>query len=273
MSDANKKDLLTLYRWYGQAGTPNLTIKTKYDEKSKTFTMFLHQETAPTPKQIEKLPVLIPIKMALIDKNGNEIELLLKNGEKSLGYETVIEFDDYDFVYEFVNVHEKPVLSALRNFSAPVKMEIVDQTLDDLIFLFANDKDPFNKWDSGQKLCKRIIFDIYENAKQYGENYLDYIDNITDIPPTLYESFRKVLNDKSLDCHFIALALMIPTPSQLIGDIKNADPLLLYHICNNVSKKIACHLSDDFYRVMKENDPDPSKWKIIIKNIYLKAIR
>jgi aminopeptidase N len=39
MSDANgKRDLSALGRWYSQAGTPELTIKTAYSDFQQTFT-------------------------------------------------------------------------------------------------------------------------------------------------------------------------------------------------------------------------------------------
>lgn len=40
--------------------------------------------------------------------------------------------------------------SLLRNFSAPVKMTVEGQTDEQLLFLFANDTDPFNRWVQGR---------------------------------------------------------------------------------------------------------------------------
>lgn len=40
----------------------------------------------------------------------------------------------------------EPVPSLLRDFSAPVKMTVEGQTDEQLVFLFANDSDPFNRW-------------------------------------------------------------------------------------------------------------------------------
>ncbi|KAJ1493741.1 peptidase M1, alanyl aminopeptidase, partial [Baffinella frigidus] len=54
-----------------------------------------------------------------------------------------------DFVLE--GVTEEPVLSLLRGFSAPVKLEI-ERSEEELAFLMANDSDPFNKWEAGQEI-------------------------------------------------------------------------------------------------------------------------
>lgn len=258
MADANNKDLSSIKTWYFQAGTPVLTIKPEYDSNSKIYKINVHQMTPPTPNQTDKLPVLIPIKMGLLDKSGKEMELKLKGNNNKLGTETVLEFDKTEHTYEFEDVYEKPVLSALRNFSAPVKMTIVDQTMEDLIFLVGHDTDPFNKWEANQILCKKIIMENYEKAISMGDEYLDKMDEFIEIPESLFESFRKVLLDEKLDGKFKSLALSLPSPSEFIVDIKEADPLVLTHINGFLTKKIAINLRDDFDKVMRENDAPPS---------------
>lgn len=59
---------------------------------------------------------------------------------------------------EFVidNVKEDFVVSLLRGFSAPIRL-IHDVNDNDLAFLVANDTDPFNRYEAGQRLLKRII--------------------------------------------------------------------------------------------------------------------
>ena len=39
----------------------------------------------------------------------------------------------------------EPVASILRDFSAPVKLNVEGQTDEQLLFLFAHDSDPFNR--------------------------------------------------------------------------------------------------------------------------------
>lgn len=54
--------------------------------------------------------------------------------------------------------------SLLRDFSAPVKMTVEGQSDDDLVFLFANDSDPFNRWDAGQRLAMKLVHSLYHAA-------------------------------------------------------------------------------------------------------------
>ena len=152
MSAANgDKDLSTLFRWYDQAGTPNVKIKTTYNETDHTYTLRATQETPPTPRQKEKVPVLIPLQMALLGEDGKEMSLKLRVDQATppadpVITEIVLEFDTAEATYVFEDVPSKPVLSILRSFSAPVKLEIEGQTDKDLRFLVKNDSDGFNRW-------------------------------------------------------------------------------------------------------------------------------
>jgi aminopeptidase N len=66
-----------LYR-YQQAGTPKLTVQTRYDSSAKTYTIKLQQSTPATAGQDSKKPVMIPVAMGLLGKDGQEMQLKLK---------------------------------------------------------------------------------------------------------------------------------------------------------------------------------------------------
>ena len=52
----------------------------------------------------------------------------------------------------FVGLDAEPVPSILRGFSAPVILDF-DYTDAQLLTLLANDTDPFNRWEAGQRLA------------------------------------------------------------------------------------------------------------------------
>lgn len=58
-----------------------------------------------------------------------------ESGQKSM----VLRVDQERQEFVFTDVASEPVPSLLRDFSAPVKMEVKGQTDDDLIFLLAHD--------------------------------------------------------------------------------------------------------------------------------------
>ena len=58
--------------------------------------------------------------------------------------------------FRFIDIPSAPVPSLLRSFSAPVKV-MRDWRDDELAFLFAHDRDEFNRWDAGQQLMLRHL--------------------------------------------------------------------------------------------------------------------
>lgn len=58
--------------------------------------------------------------------------------------------------YAFDDIEEDCVLSVLRGFSAPVRLDypFSDATLS---FILAHDTDAFNRWEAGQILTSRVI--------------------------------------------------------------------------------------------------------------------
>src|SRR6202044_405407 len=68
----------------------------------------------------------------------------------------VIELKDAERSIVFRHVPERPTLSFLRGFSAPVRVDD-DLTEEDLIVLSRHDSDNFNRWQSLQSLASRIL--------------------------------------------------------------------------------------------------------------------
>lgn len=82
-----------------------------------------------------------------------------------LGREAVLRLEGAEQTFVFTEVEEKPVVSCLRDFSAPVKLEVVGQTEEDLIYLLGHDTDSFSKWEASQALQRSLLLDLYGAAK------------------------------------------------------------------------------------------------------------
>jgi len=146
MSDASGTDLMgQFFRWYTQAGTPELTVATQYDAASQIFKVCVKQYTPPTPGQGDKQPVVIPIAYRLYDEAG-----------KAMSSENILVLDGAEKTVEFGSISSRPILSFLRNFSAPVKV-ICEQSEDDLYTLLRYDDDLFVRFDAVQSLLKRLV--------------------------------------------------------------------------------------------------------------------
>jgi len=78
MAESNYEDLSQFELWYSQAGTPRISVETKWDEIAKTFTLTLRQNNRTFPGKPAPKPLMIPVKIGILDDAGNDIPLQLK---------------------------------------------------------------------------------------------------------------------------------------------------------------------------------------------------
>jgi len=158
MSEAGAIDLTQFRRWYEQAGTPVLRVSTHWS--NETFTVRFEQSCPATPGQPVKLPMHIPLRMGLLDPRGNELSgggltfIATDPVEvRGLGANANLLVHVRSPICELsvTGVRARPVLSLLRGFSAPVRLEYPrDPT--ELAFLAEHDSDGFARWDAMQTL-------------------------------------------------------------------------------------------------------------------------
>ena len=162
-------DLSNFLTWYNQPGTPKLEAKGQYDAAAQTYTLSLKQSVKAHPKYPNLKAVPIPVALALFDAaSGEQLTLnsdaLFENGVKDGVY--LFETDTAEIT--FSGVTAQPVVSLLRNFSAPVNLEF-DYSDADLAFLLQYETNGFNQWQATQTLLERILLndqpsDIYIEA-------------------------------------------------------------------------------------------------------------
>jgi Domain of unknown function (DUF3458_C) ARM repeats len=58
----------------------------------------------------------------------------------------------------------------------------------------------------------------------------DRIREAGGVSPALVDAYRAVLTDASADGAFVSAAVSLPSSSELVDDIADADPLLLYEV-------------------------------------------
>ena len=83
--------------------------------------------------------------------------------------ELVLKLEKPEQMFKLLQVPEQPTLSVLRNFSAPVKLQVEGQTEKDLTFLLAHDTDSFSKWEASQALQRGLILKLYAAVSKYTE--------------------------------------------------------------------------------------------------------
>ncbi len=222
MADANGRDFKQFERWYSQAGTPKVKAVGRYDAAKQTYELTLSQRSEPSPGQAKKQPFHIPVACGLLGSDGRDLPLYLENGAQTgvqSGASTlVLELTKAKQSFVFTGVGEEPTPSLLRNFSAPVDLEYA-YTDAQLLHLFANDSDAFNRWEAGQRLMMARLQSLARKAQSGAELTLD---------ATLIDAMRASLNDTRLDPGFRDLALTLPTENVIAEQMVAADPQAIH---------------------------------------------
>jgi aminopeptidase N len=248
MEDANGRDLAQFERWYSQAGTPRVTVRTHYDSIGRNFDLTLSQSCPSTPGQENKLPYHIPIAVGLLDSRGKDMPLRLEGQQGENASTTIVlELTEEKQTFRFTNVAEKPVPSILRDFSAPVVLE-VDYTDAELAFLMANDSDPFNRWEAGQRLATRRMLALTQ-AVQSNNALTDAELNES----VLGDSFRATLNDTSLDPSFRELALTLPSETMIAEQMEVIDPQAIHTVRQFLRRSLAQVMRIDWMVAYQSN--------------------
>ena len=249
MEDANGVDLFQFRQWYSQAGTPELYLFGEYDEATQSFMLIIRQSCPPTPGQTQKSPLHIPVNLGLIAPDGSDYPLQL-NGESSpAGYTRVLELRDPEQRFRFVNLPQKPVVSALRGFSAPVRLH-QQQSYAELAFLMAHDSDAFNRWDAAQTLASRIVMDLIEQR---------HMDTAGEPDATLLiDAYRKTLTQEWRDQSYLALLLTLPAEDYISALMQVIDPESVHGVRMGVKRAIAQALQGDLLRLYSQNHRDES---------------
>lgn len=203
MEDANSFDLSQFKRWYSQAGTPELEVETSYNEDEREYRLAIKQSCPATPGQERKEPFFMPVNIAL---------LLKKNGETILEETLTVDKEKEEFV--FSGIDEPVACSFLRDFSAPVKVNMARRE-DELAFLMACDSNHFNRWDAAQQLAMKGMLDGV-SAWGAGSSFK--------VAPAFHEPFALLLADKQVEPAFLALALTIPTENWISQQLDVVDP-------------------------------------------------
>ncbi len=194
-------------RWYSQAGTPEVAVTATYDAKAKTCRLDLAQVVPPTPGQPAKEPMVIPLAIGLVGRDGNELPLVLANGEQVERGVLVLTQPAQSFT--FTGIEEKPVASLNRGFSAPIKV-LASQSADDLRFLAARDNDPFNRWQAVQTLATSLLIDNVAALRASRPLRQD---------EGLIAALAAILTDPALEPAFVAQALTMPSEADIARDI------------------------------------------------------
>jgi aminopeptidase N len=243
LGDANGTDLASFLLWYNQAGTPALDARLAYSATGKTARLTLSQSYPEGSAAAKRKPVPIPVKLGLLDSEGKELHL--RTGGKPLPGGLVILRKKKE-VFTFDGIAERPVVSLLRGFSAPVKLKAAMNDRDRLT-LIRSDTDLFNRWQTAQEFA---LEHMTEMAREIAAG------NPARVNSRFVQAAGSVAGDANLEHAYRAAFLTLPPESavaQTIGE--DADPEAIHAARKAVRSAFGRSLRESLEDVYEQSVP------------------
>ena len=237
MTDANGINLDQFALWYSQAGTPVLEAEGRL--KNNIFELTVKQTVPPTPDMADKQPMMIPVKIGLLNRNGEAVAFDYQ-GKRAA--EAVLLLTEAEQTFPLEGVTEAVVPSLLRGFSAPVHLNY-PYSDDDLLLLLAHDSDAFTRWEAAQTLYRRAV----------AANLAALSDGV-ELPKheKLLAAVEKVISDDLLDNAFKALLLGVPSEAELWDGAENIDPLRYHQAREALLDTLAVHFLPKWHELNRQ---------------------
>ena len=258
MADANGINLDQFALWYSQAGTPVLEAEGRL--KNNIFELTIKQTVPPTPDMADKQPMMIPVKIGLLNRNGEAVAFDYQ-GKRAA--EAVLLLTEAEQTFPLEGVTEAVVPSLLRGFSAPVHLNY-PYSDDDLLLLLAHDSDAFTRWEAAQTLYRRAV----------AANLAALSDGV-ELPKheKLLAAVEKVISDDLLDNAFKALLLGVPSEAELWDGAENIDPLRYHQAREALLDTLAVHFLPKWHELNRqaakqenqsyEYSPETAGWRTL----------
>lgn len=221
MEDANDRNLTQFKRWYSQAGTPTIEVKTEYEKG--VLSIHMKQSCPPTPEAQKKEPFHIPVKIALFLPDGELIPL----------ENDVLELKEYEQCFQFKRLAFEPLVSLLRGFSAPVTIKF-KQSIKERLAILRFETDGYAKWQMAQQLAIECIHDWYhhEHAAQH-------------IAEEFLMASAQILRDDAFDAALRAELLMPPVFQEVISALHEVDVEKIEQARQTYRLQLSHHLYDE----------------------------
>ncbi|WP_419913240.1 aminopeptidase N [Hoeflea sp.] len=236
--DATGVDLSQFSVWYHQAGTPVLSVGSRYDTSAKKLIVDIEQSVPPTPGEERKKLMHIPLRFGLFDPQGKEITARTVSGIEFSG--DVLHIRERKHAVVFENVIDRPTLSLNRSFSAPVNIRY-EQSSADLAHLARFETDPYSRWQSLSDLAMRELIRA-TGATRDGQTVR--------CDGSLIESLLTTLDDSSLEPALRGQAISLPGEADIAREIgTDIDPDAVHAARSGVMDEIARHGQDVFENI------------------------
>ncbi len=255
------RNLAVFRNWYSQAGTPKVSVELEYDAASTTCTVTLSQQNPPAGIELlqqppaAKPPLHIPVAIGLLTAAGEPIHPEGVEARPGSAVGTILlELTEARQSWTFRGIGEKPVLSLLREFSAPVEI-VYPRDEKELALLAGHDPDPFSRWEAGQELARRVL--------------LQRIQALAEGRPTtdstlLRETWVSLLEDTTLSPAYLARVLSLPAQREMLELTQPMVPQAVVQAHRELQAELGEQLAGHWHKLYEANStggtpysPDP----------------
>jgi aminopeptidase N len=265
MEAVSGRDLTQFKYWYTQAGTPIVSVTEVYDSQKQSYTLSIKQSCPDTPEATanQKQPFHFPLTVGLIVGETNIALKLDSDTDDVMATSRVLEITNTEESFTFLNVAEKPVVSLLRHFSAPVRVDI-QRTRQDYLQLMCYDEDAFSRWDATQQLAVSIINELVAAYQK---------QQIVAIDPALLSGLRVIMNDRTLDEAMVALLLTLPSEAYLSEISTVIDVDAIHYARHTLAVFIANNLHEIFSERYQELSMIDVKYQASAEQIAQRSLK
>lgn len=233
--------------WYEQAGTPLLEIQLNYEANQQRATLVVKQSNPAVGVELLeqpialKAPLLIPFKLGFLDAAGQSLPVQCGS---ELSDEFTLRLDQAEQHFTFEQVTQPPVLSLLRDFSAPVRLRY-ERPLADLITLAQHDSNAFGRWQAIQELAQRCLIQSAQQPEPELEAALCLV-------------WQQLLHTTDLSSAYLSRALSLPSVRQLLAQTRPMNPHALVQSHQRLEQKLAQRFAPEWatiYQKLLSNSP------------------
>lgn len=186
--------------WYQKPGTPKVAVSDSWDSTSKTYTLHIEQIN---------FTFEIPIFIDLFDRDGKKIDSKSAQVQTNSDGQKLILLKTPTLDVKWTGLLSRPIVSFLRNFSAPIIVSW-NRPLDDYYFLALNDDDTFNRNESLQQYWLNSFKNLYTHLVLEAKN-----EAVNKLQP-LGDLLRSILNNEQLDENVKAKLFSFPSESVIM---------------------------------------------------------
>lgn len=231
-ADSSGRDFSQFMLWYAQAGTPQVKADYVYDENTGSLTLNFSQSVRPTKECAHKQPMMIPIRFGFVGADGKD--MAFANADKA-AQGNVLLLTESRQSFHFTGLAGRPVLSLLRGFSAPIRLEL-PLSPQERLFLAAHDSDIINRCLA----LRSLVIDSLTAAA--GGKSVPGLDKAA-----VLSAPAQTAADERLEPAVRAFCLRLPSEAELAAAVgKNIDPDLVFAARRDFLRALAAKSQAEF---------------------------